>query len=143
MTPYYDESGITIYHGDCREILPELAKAELMLTDPPYGINATVTSEFGRGPNSHGGSRGRGKRNEKIVGDKRPFNPSFLLGHAASHVIWGWNNYPDKLPRGTCLVWIKRHDAALGSFLSDAETAWMSKGHGVYCYRVYLTMGLR
>ena len=22
MTPYYDHGGITIYHGDCREILP-------------------------------------------------------------------------------------------------------------------------
>lgn len=24
MKPYYDEGGITIYHGDCREVLPEL-----------------------------------------------------------------------------------------------------------------------
>ncbi len=39
-TPYYDEDGITIYHGDCREILPQLPKVDLVLTDPPYGINA-------------------------------------------------------------------------------------------------------
>lgn len=37
--PYYDEDGITIYHGDCREILPHLPKVDLVLTDPPYGIN--------------------------------------------------------------------------------------------------------
>ena len=36
--PYYQEDGITIYHGDCREILPELPKVDLVLTDPPYGI---------------------------------------------------------------------------------------------------------
>lgn len=37
-TPYYDCDGITIYHGDCREILPHLPKVDLVLTDPPYGV---------------------------------------------------------------------------------------------------------
>lgn len=39
-TPYYDRDGITIYHGDCREILPLLEpnSIDLVLTDPPYGI---------------------------------------------------------------------------------------------------------
>ena len=41
MVPYYDHAGITIYHGDCREILPamEPASIDLVLTDPPYGHN--------------------------------------------------------------------------------------------------------
>lgn len=38
--PYYDEDGITIYHGDCREILPLLPKVDLVLTDPPYGVTS-------------------------------------------------------------------------------------------------------
>ena len=40
MKPYYDADGITIYHGDCREILPALAWAHgpyVVITDPPYG----------------------------------------------------------------------------------------------------------
>ena len=37
MKPYYDEDGITIYHGDCREILPGLL-FDAMVTDPPYGV---------------------------------------------------------------------------------------------------------
>lgn len=37
MKPYYDHRGITIYHGDCREILPTLGAFELLLTDMPYG----------------------------------------------------------------------------------------------------------
>ncbi len=43
MKPYYSKGGITIYHGDCREILPTLPKVELVLTDPPYvfGIAST------------------------------------------------------------------------------------------------------
>jgi DNA modification methylase len=38
-TPYYDHGGITIYHGDCREIMPLLPKVDLVLTDPPYGVD--------------------------------------------------------------------------------------------------------
>ncbi len=39
MKPYYQHAGITIYHGDCREVLPTLPKVDLVLTDPPYGIS--------------------------------------------------------------------------------------------------------
>lgn len=38
MKPYYEEPGIQIYHGDCREILPQLPKVDLVLTDPPYNV---------------------------------------------------------------------------------------------------------
>jgi len=40
MKPYFDQGGITIYHGDCREILPQLPEksVQLLLTDPPYGV---------------------------------------------------------------------------------------------------------
>lgn len=39
IEPYYQEQGITIYHGNCIEILPHLKHVDLILTDPPYGIN--------------------------------------------------------------------------------------------------------
>ena len=35
--PYYQDDAVTIYHGDCREIVPMLPKVDLVLTDPPYG----------------------------------------------------------------------------------------------------------
>lgn len=40
MRPYYEERGITIWHGDCREVLPALrtGSADLIVTDPPYGV---------------------------------------------------------------------------------------------------------
>lgn len=34
--PYYQDDWVTIYHGDSREILPDLESAHLILTDPPY-----------------------------------------------------------------------------------------------------------
>ena len=39
MKPYYEDGQITIYHGDCREILPTLEPVDLVLTDPPYGVD--------------------------------------------------------------------------------------------------------
>lgn len=36
MKPYYDEGGITIYHGDCREVLPKLDPADSVITDPVW-----------------------------------------------------------------------------------------------------------
>lgn len=38
IQPYYEEKGITIYHGDARDVLPFI-RFDTVLTDPPYGIN--------------------------------------------------------------------------------------------------------
>ena len=37
--PYYQDDAVTIYHADCRDILPHLPKVDLVLTDPPYGMD--------------------------------------------------------------------------------------------------------
>jgi len=39
MKPYYQDENCTIYHGDCRDILPDLPKVDLVLTDPPYELD--------------------------------------------------------------------------------------------------------
>lgn len=36
MKPYYDEGGITIYHGDCFDLLHGLSGIGAVVTDPPY-----------------------------------------------------------------------------------------------------------
>jgi site-specific DNA-methyltransferase (adenine-specific) len=42
VTPYYEEDGITIYHGDCRDVLPALAvRVDAVVTDPPFFMPAT------------------------------------------------------------------------------------------------------
>jgi site-specific DNA-methyltransferase (adenine-specific) len=45
MTPYYDEDGITIYHGDCREIIPALGTIDAVVTDPPYSSGGMYRSD--------------------------------------------------------------------------------------------------
>ncbi len=56
MKPYYEHAGITIYHGDCREVLPalDLAAVHAVVTDPPYGIS--LEGVF------HQGKPGNGRR---------------------------------------------------------------------------------
>lgn len=41
MRPFYKAAGVVIYHADARDVLPQLNKhsIDLVLTDPPYGIN--------------------------------------------------------------------------------------------------------
>jgi site-specific DNA-methyltransferase (adenine-specific) len=36
LKPYYSHAGITIYHGDCREVLPQLEVCESVITDPVW-----------------------------------------------------------------------------------------------------------
>lgn len=41
MKPYYEHAGITIYHGDCREVMasfPPCFRVDALVTDPPFGI---------------------------------------------------------------------------------------------------------
>jgi DNA modification methylase len=40
LTPYYDQDGVTIYCGDCCEVMAtfDASAFDLALTDPPYGV---------------------------------------------------------------------------------------------------------
>lgn len=136
MKPYYEEKGITIYNCDCREILPELEPVDLILSDPPYGMKNNVdSSRFSGGTAGHIAKRGNGgKFKGQIVGDDSPFDPSPFLKFNKV-ILWGFNHFASRLPVGSTLIWIKRYDAAFGTFLSDAEMAWMKGGCGVYCRR--------
>ena len=120
MTPYYDRDGITIYHGDCREILPTLGQFDLLLTDPPYGIKRDgmrfTTS-------SHGGHKGY-----EFCGwdNSPPTKEHFDLMFAASvgHVVWGANFFPAfVLPAMGWLFWDKMQRIDQ----SDGELAYSNR----------------
>ncbi len=126
---------IKLHRGDCLEVLAKLpaGSVDAVVTDPPYGMNNDCDyTRFTMGPNGHGAASSRFY--EPIAGDDRPFDPAPWLDFNRV-ILWGCNHYAERLPVGTTLVWIKRNEAAFGSFLSDAEIAWMKGGHGVYCRR--------
>lgn len=112
MTPYYSHAGITIYHGDCREILPQLPKGDLVLTDPPYGLNL-----------SHDLWRYQRGKIERSAWDSMPFEEiETVLRFGETQIIWGGNYYPLPMSRGW-LSWFKP-DAVPS--MSQFELAWTS-----------------
>mgnify|MGYP003420423895 FL=1 len=105
--PYYSDDHVTIYHGDCRDILPLIGPVELVLTDPPYGINYVSNSGAGRGtaPITNDGAR----LSLRLYRSVLP-----LLD--ADHVLWftRWDAWPDVwvdlgqwFPMRGLLVWDK------------------------------------
>lgn len=153
MKPYYSHAGITIYHGDCREILPQLptgwcstCSCELadesilaihlaagheispfvdsVVSDPPYGVGFDTDYTRFTGGRDH----------LPVAGDGQPFDPTPWL-EFDSVVLWGANCYSSRLPLGAWLVWDKRFKNG-EAFLADAEAAWMNRGHGIYLFSI-------
>lgn len=124
MKPYYDRDGITIYHGDCRDILPTLEPMDLLLTDPPYGIGEA------RGKNASRGKLAVAQDFGTASWDDEPA-PKEILDAAralARHqIIFGGNFF--ELPPSSCwLVWDKDNGA---SDFADCELAWTNLSKAV------------
>jgi site-specific DNA-methyltransferase (adenine-specific)/modification methylase len=103
--------------GDCMDMLPSLSgKYDAIISDPPYGIAYN--------PSSPSGSRWKDVK--KIVGDERPFDPWPLLWEVDTVVLFGANNFANKLPNSRrWFVWDKRPGMKSMSF-SDCELVWCS-----------------
>jgi DNA modification methylase len=122
IEPYYSQDGITIYNADCRKVLPFLYRFDLLLTDPPYGIDADKMT-MGKGQSS------KPKRLRFAKGlnwdSERP-NLAYCEGVAEWICIWGGNYFTDVLePTNHWLVWHKQNDDR--SF-SECEFAWTNFG---------------
>ena len=117
MKPYYEHAGITIYHGDCKEIIiPDFGRFDLLLTDPPYGIKrfkrAKCSLRFDK----------CGEFSNGIAWDVAPDAEwlSELLSVTSLAIVWGMNNL--QLPTTEhFLVWDK--EQSVDNFAS-AELAW-------------------
>lgn len=134
MTPYASGARWTLYGADCLDVLAAgLIPADAaIISDVPYGMGWDTDSTRFSGSDI---CRGAGRDDwNPIAGDDQPFDPSPWLAFPRV-VLFGANHYAARLPVGTTLVWVKRADHLFGSFLSDAEIAWMKGGYGVYCHR--------
>lgn len=117
MKPYYQRAGVTLYHADCRDVLPEIVVAGgggVLVTDPPYGIG------FAAQPTKW--QRRAGAKpvdwDDNVVNDVPRIAAMF-----AEAVVWG-GNYYDLPPSRGWLAWVKP-DAppSMGTF----ELAWTSR----------------
>ena len=124
MKPYYEDTkaGIVIYHGDCRDILPHLPKVDLVLTDPPYGIDIGGSGTIG----------GSGVVTVKDYGistwDQVGMSmQQWMLIRAKSDqwIVWGGNHLCDVIgPSAGVLVWDKKCQNDWNDTFSEMEMAW-------------------
>lgn len=127
-TPYYDQDGITIYHGDCREILPEIGPVDLVLTDPPYGISLDTANRSRKR-----GALATANDYEPVFMDNEPYDPTPLLRFPRL-VLFGANHYASRLPESASwLVWDKVADLQSNRAIgfndnADAELIWTNLG---------------
>lgn len=47
MNPYYQDQHVTLWHGDCLDVLPTLSDVDLVVTSPPYNLGITTGGGFG------------------------------------------------------------------------------------------------
>jgi DNA modification methylase len=127
-------------------------KADMVFTDPPYGIDVVKNSKIGGDKEATfqgvvgggGGATKKGKNKivdakvyEKIIGDnttetaKEFYQTCISLG-MKNFIIWGGNYFTDFLPVSACwVIWDKENS---GNF-ADVEIAWTSFDKGSKLYK--------
>lgn len=130
MTPYYEEDGITIYHGRAEEVVPMLPATDLILTDPPYGLG----DKWQGGGGEHTKTSWRFDPSEARGWDQETVSFVIDLPHYARHsVIWGGNYYP--LPPSRCwFLWDKKQNDKWTT--GQAEMAWTNLDRPVRMFRM-------
>ena len=138
---FYEEPGITLYCGDCREVLPLLPYLiGACVTDPPYGINYHSHNNSSRGRSGEWKKWIRDENFKPIKGDDKPIDPALLLLYGRV-VIFGGNFLAHLLPPSKCwLVWDKR-DGVGSNNQADCEFIWTNLKKPSRLYR-HLWSGL-
>jgi site-specific DNA-methyltransferase (adenine-specific) len=67
VNPYYQDHLVRLYHGDCREITDWLA-ADVLVTDPPYGVHRNVWSTTTNNPPAIAGELRTGWASDRVLG---------------------------------------------------------------------------
>ena len=114
------------------------AKAYMVLTDPPYGINVVKSNQIGGGGETHFGKRDKivkASSYKEIIGDDTTetakLNYEIIKKFSQEQIIFGGNYFTDFLYPSRCwIVWDKNKT---GNF-ADAELAWTSYDKSVKLY---------
>ena len=118
-------------------------KADMVFTDPPYGIN--LNTDLSSIKTEKNGWKGKGGKYDKIIGDDKEYNPTHifkLFGYCENIFLWGADYYSHFIPNrneGCFFVWDKVQNANgkgiswnLGSMF---ELCWSKKKYKREIYR--------
>jgi DNA modification methylase len=117
------------------ERLMDGKKADMVFTDPPYGMN--LDTDYSK--NKGGGGLGlvnAGKKHRPVIGDDKPFDPAFifeLFGYCKEIFLWGGDYYHLRLPENSgWIVWDKTggNDSLMDAgFGANFELCWSKQKH--------------
>ena len=123
-----DIGNATLYLGDCDLLLPNIEIADVVVTDPPYGINENAHRVASRGKLAktidYGNFDWDKKPPEKHVIDA-------VVGAGKNAILWG-GNYFDLPPARGWLVWDKINNT---NYFADCELAWTNLPMSVRIHR--------
>ena len=125
--------------GDCLEVMKNIPdkSVDLVLTDPPYGINVIGGSKsFG----SIGGSNiVKANKYHPIINDDIKIDFTEIFRISKNQVIFGGNYFDLPISKGW-IVWDKKTKNNWDDNFSDGELAWTSFKRPLKIFR-YLYMG--
>jgi site-specific DNA-methyltransferase (adenine-specific) len=120
-------------------------KADMVFTDPPYGMNLDTDFSRMKGTEIFQKEKGikPGKKYRKIIGDNDDFRPELIktifdnFEYCDEMFIWGADYYPELLhgyKDGNLLVWDKKSNEGVQTnldkaFTSDFEIVWSKSKH--------------
>ena len=108
IKPYYESSLGKLYHGSCEDILPEIEQVDLVLTDPPYGINHKSHNQLF-------------KNAVPIKNDNDLWAYDYLISLNQPLCAFFSPYNPPKIKWRNVLVWNKGKQVGIGG---DRETCW-------------------
>ena len=111
-------------------------KADMVFTDPPYGM--FLDADYSDMNSKFKGSGG-GNKYDKVIGDNDDFTPELIntifacFGYCKEIFIWGADYFAELLPNkneGSWIVWDKRlDDSADKMYGSSFELCWSKSKH--------------
>lgn len=118
VKPFHQEPAGVIYCADCMDILPKIPdkSIDLVLTDPPYGINLDTSYKKFKNAVSY----------SNIKNDDKQFDPRPLLKYySIPMIIWGAQFFCHLLPsEGGWIAWIKTQRNGAKIRQAEMELAW-------------------
>lgn len=110
-----------LFHAESRDFLTRYGwlGADALVSDPPYGIGYEASRYTANNTNE--------TFSGVIEGDSEEFDPSYFMGFGKPMILWGGNNFAQRLSPGGWLCWDKRtSEQADKMFGSPFEMAWCS-----------------